>query len=70
MEIYHFYTLSLFDILSCAGKERLALLQTQKEQARLEKILLQLQRELRELEQAHKATRLGSVLIMNTNETH
>lgn len=60
MEMYWFYVLSHFDILSRTGKERLALLQVSKEQTRLEKILLQLQRELRELEQAHKATRLGS----------
>ena len=46
------------------GKHKMVLLQIQKDQNKLEKTLLQLQRELRQLEHAHKATRLGMVYII------
>ena len=44
-----------------AGQHKLALMQTRKEHLRLEKSLLQQQRDVRRLEQAYKTTTSGGV---------
>ena len=43
------------------GQHRLALMQTRKEHSRLEKTLLQQQRDLRKLEQAYRTTKAGKL---------
>ena len=45
------------------GQHRLALMQTRKDHSRLEKTLLQQQRDLRRLEEAYKITQAGMQLF-------